>query len=30
VDVKGIVVRQPKNERINVSALEVVSPACEK
>jgi mono/diheme cytochrome c family protein len=30
VDAKGILVRQPKNERINLSALEVVSPGCEK
>ena len=28
VDGKGILVRQPKNERINVSALEVVSEGC--
>ena len=30
VDAKGILVRQPKNARINVSALEVVSTGCEK
>jgi mono/diheme cytochrome c family protein len=29
VDAKGILVRQPKNERINLNALEVVSTGCE-
>ncbi len=29
VDAKGILVRQPKNERINVNSLQMVAPGCE-